>query len=90
MDQRNWQQSLIQPIFKDGKKDDHLLTPELAWEVFVSQGVGALRYSAAVVGWDDTEMAELQRLWVQGYQAAWHLNPQAALVLLLCRQRVGD
>ena len=27
----------------------HPLTLELAWEVFVSQGVGAFRYSAAVV-----------------------------------------
>ena len=58
----------------------HPLTPELAWEVFVSQGVGAFRYSAAVVDWNDAELEELERLWVQGYKAAWHLNLQTASV----------
>ena len=48
----------------------HPLTPGLAWEVFVSQGVRAFRYSAAVVDWNDAELEELERLCVQGYKAA--------------------
>ena len=37
----------------------HLLTPEQAIELFTSIGVGAFRYSAALVPWTEKELERL-------------------------------
>jgi hypothetical protein len=43
----------------------HPLTPEQAIELFTSIGVGAFRYSAAVVPWTEKELERLETIWVQ-------------------------
>jgi hypothetical protein len=51
----------------------HLLTPEQASELFRSIGVGAFRYSAALVPWTEKELERLEAVWVQAYKWAWGL-----------------
>jgi len=51
----------------------HPLTPEQAIELFTSIGVGAFRYSAAVVPWTEKELERLETIWVQAYKWAWGL-----------------
>ena len=53
--------------------EHHPLTPEQAVELFVSVGVGAFRYAAALVSWTEVEMRELEGIWVQAYKRAWFL-----------------
>ena len=53
--------------------EHHPLHPEQAVELFVSVGVGAFRYSAALVAWTAEEMQYLETLWVQAYKRAWFL-----------------
>ena len=49
----------------------HPLTPEQAVQLFVSVGVGAFLYSAALVPWTEPEMRELEGIWVQADKRAW-------------------
>jgi hypothetical protein len=48
----------------------HPLTPKMAIELFTSIGVGAFRYSAALVPWTWTELQDLGKMWIQGYELA--------------------
>ena len=58
--------------------DHHPLTATRAIDLFVSVGVGAFRYSAAIVPWTEKEMQDLERIWVQAYKKAWHLPQSTA------------
>jgi hypothetical protein len=49
------------------------LTPEQAIDLFTSIGVGAFRYSAALVPWTEKELERLEAVWVQAYKWAWGL-----------------
>jgi hypothetical protein len=51
----------------------HPLTPEQAIDLFTSIGVGAFRYSAALVPWTEKELERLETVWVQAYKWAWGL-----------------
>jgi hypothetical protein len=51
----------------------HPLTPEQAIDLFTSIGVGAFRYSAALVPWTEKELERLESVWVQAYKWAWGL-----------------
>jgi hypothetical protein len=51
----------------------HPLTPEQAIDLFTSIGVGAFRYSAALVPWTKKELERLEVVWVQAYKWAWSL-----------------
>jgi hypothetical protein len=51
----------------------HPLTPEHAIDLFTSIGVGAFRYSAALVPWTEKELERLEAVWVQAYKWAWGL-----------------
>jgi hypothetical protein len=42
----------------------HPLTPEQAIDLFMSIGVGAFRYSAALVPWTERELERLEAMWV--------------------------
>jgi hypothetical protein len=46
----------------------HPLTPEQAIDLFTSIGVGAFRYSAALVPWTEKELERLEAVWVQAYK----------------------
>jgi len=46
----------------------HPLTPELATELFTSKGMGVFRFSAALIGWSDSELNDLKRLCIQAYK----------------------
>ena len=49
----------------------HPLTPKMAIELFTSIGIGAFRYSAAIVPWTWAELQDLGKMWRQGYKLAW-------------------
>ena len=49
------------------------MTPEQAIDLFTSIGVGAFRYSAALVPWTEKELERLEAVWVQAYTWAWGL-----------------
>ena len=51
----------------------HSLTPELFAELFAQKGIGALRFSAALIEWTHSELEGLQKIWVQAYKNAWHV-----------------
>jgi hypothetical protein len=51
----------------------HPLTSEQAIDLFTSIGVGAFRYSAALVPWTEKELERLEAVWVQAYKWAWGL-----------------
>ena len=51
----------------------HPLTPELSAELFAQKGVGAFRFSAALIEWSQSELESLQKIWVQAYKNAWHV-----------------
>ena len=51
----------------------HPLTPEQAIDLFTSIGVGAFRYSAALVPWTKKELGLLEAVWIQAYKWAWGL-----------------
>jgi len=51
----------------------HLLTPELSAELFAQKGIGAFRFSAALIEWSQSELEDLQKIWVQAYKNAWHV-----------------
>jgi len=51
----------------------HPLTPKQAIDLFTSIGVGAFRYSAALVPWTGKELERLEAVWVQAYKWAWGL-----------------
>ena len=58
--------------------EHHPLTTARAIDLFVSTGVGAFRYSAALVPWTEQEMNDLEKLWIQAYKNAWHLPQSTA------------
>jgi hypothetical protein len=49
----------------------HPLTPEQAIDLLTRFGVGALRYSAALVPWTEKEQERLEAMWVQAYNLRW-------------------
>jgi hypothetical protein len=51
----------------------HPLTPEQAIDLFTSIGVGAFRYSTALVPRTEKELERLEAVWVQEYNWAWGL-----------------
>ena len=51
----------------------HPLSPELATELFASKGMGAFRFSAALIDWSKSELDSLQKIWVQAYKNAWQM-----------------
>ena len=69
--------------------EHHPLTPEQAVELFVSVGVGAFRYSAALVSWTAAELGELEKLWVQAYKRAWLLPLSTASDIFTLPQEEG-
>ncbi len=56
----------------------HPLTPEQAIDLFTSIGVGAFRYSAALVPWTKKELERLEAVWIQAYKWAWGLPRSTA------------
>ena len=48
----------------------HPLTPELAMELFTSEGMGVFRFSAALIEWSESELNDVKRLCVQAYKNA--------------------
>ena len=69
--------------------EHHPLTPEQAIEHFVSVGVGAFRYSAALVPWTAAELGELEKVWVQAYKRAWLLPLSTASDVFTLPQEAG-
>jgi len=61
----------------------HPLTPELATELFTSKGMGVFRFSAALIGWSESELNDVKRLCVQAYKNAWHLPQSTASALFI-------
>jgi len=59
----------------------HPLTPELSAELFAQKGIGAFRFSAALIEWSQSELEGLQRIWVQAYKNAWHVPWSSAISL---------
>ena len=51
----------------------HPLTPELSAELFAQKGIGAFRFSAALIEWSQIELEVLQNIWIQAYKDAWHV-----------------
>ena len=51
----------------------HPLTPELSAELFAQKGIGAVRFSAALIKWSQSELEGLQKNWVQAYNNAKHV-----------------
>ena len=51
----------------------HLPTPELSAELFAQKGIGAFRFSAAIIKWSQSKLEGLQKIWVQAYIGAWHV-----------------
>ena len=51
----------------------HPLTPELCAELFAQKGISALRFSAALIEWSQSEVEGLQFFWVQAHKNAWHV-----------------
>jgi len=51
----------------------HPLTRELSAELFAHKGIGAFRFSAALIEWSQSELEGLQKIWIQAYKNAWHI-----------------
>jgi len=51
----------------------HPLTPELSAELFAQKGIGAFRFSAALIKWSQSELEGLQKIRVPAYKNAWHV-----------------
>ena len=51
----------------------HALTSELSAELFAQKGIGAFRFSVALIEWSQSELEGLQKIWVQAYKNAWHV-----------------
>jgi len=56
----------------------HPLTPELSAELFTQKGIGAVRFSAALIEWSQSELKSLQKIWVQECTNAWHATWSSA------------
>ena len=52
----------------------HSLTPELSAELFAQKGIGAFRFSEALIQWSQNELECLHKIWVQAYENAWHVS----------------
>jgi len=46
------------------------LTSELSAEIFAQKGIGAFRFSVALIEWSQSELEGLQKIWVQAYKNA--------------------
>jgi len=51
----------------------HPLMPELSAELFEKKGIGAYRFSAALIKLSQSGMEGLQKIWVQEYKNGWHV-----------------
>jgi len=51
----------------------HTLTPELSAELFAQKGIGAFRFSVAIIEWSQSELEGLKKIWVQAYTIAWQV-----------------
>jgi len=45
----------------------HPLTPKLSAKLLAQKGIGAFRFSAALIKWSRSELQGLQKIWVQAY-----------------------
>jgi len=61
----------------------HVLTPELATELFTSKGMGVFRFSSALIEWSESEFNDVKQLCVQAYKNAWHLPQSTASALFI-------
>jgi len=61
----------------------HPLTPELATELFTSNGMGVFCFSVAFIQWSESELNNVKRLCVQVYKNAWHLPLSTASALFI-------
>jgi len=59
------------------------LTPELATELFTSNGMGVFRFSAALIEWSESDLNDVKQLCVQAYKNAWHLPQSTASALFI-------
>jgi len=57
----------------------HPLTPELATDLFTSNGMGVFCFSAALIAWSESELNDC----VQAYKNAWHLPRSTASALFI-------
>jgi len=55
--------------------------------MFTSKGMGAFRFSAALIEWLESELIDVKRLCVQAYTNAWHLSPSTASALFIFQKR---
>ena len=67
----------------------HPLTPKMAIELFTSIGIGAFRYSAALVPWTWAELQDLGKMWIQGYKLAWKQPFSAASDFFILPKHCG-
>jgi len=68
----------------------HPLTAEPPVELFAQKGIGAFRFSAALIEWLQSELEGLQKIWVQAYKNAWHVPWSSANSLYIFQlQRVA-
>jgi len=51
----------------------HPLTPELSAKIFAKKMIGAFQFSAALIEWSQSELEDLQKIWVQAYKHVWHV-----------------
>jgi len=51
----------------------HQPTPEISAELFAQKGIGAFRFSAALIEWSQSELEGLQKIWVRAYKNARHV-----------------
>jgi len=51
----------------------HPLTPELSAELLAHKGICTFCFLAALIGWLQSELEGLQKIWAQAYKKAWHV-----------------
>jgi len=61
----------------------HLLTPELAMDLFTSKVMGVFHFSAALIEWSESELNDVKQLCVQAYKNTWHLPRSTASALFI-------
>jgi len=67
----------------------HPLTPELPAKLFAQKGIGAFRFSAALIEWSQSELEGLQKICVKAYKNAWHIEWSTAKLSLHLANRRG-
>jgi len=67
----------------------HLLTPELAAELFAQKGIDAFLFSVARIEWSHCELECMQKILVHMYRNAWHVPWSTATSLCTFPTAVG-